>query len=253
MRQGCQPGCGRCNRKWGVARRQISGARHHLVEGDESRQDVARLARGLRFEGHDRADVRRDAAGRAARIARNLSPRLRELMHCGPRETGAHDRHIAELVRGVRHQTLRKPNLSEGRRREIQRSPSTFLQIPCVNVTRCAGEEDHDAVFRRAMERGINRGCALKQPGVRDRQKIRGHDSRSGDFEELPPRESGAADRKRSAPFAIALRSLRHGLTPQLNRNSSLFSSANCRSSDLRLMSPLRSTVMAALLSAGVG
>jgi len=211
MRQRCQTAGGRRYCERSVTRGQVSGARHYLVERHESGKNLARLTRRLRFQRDNCTDVRRDAAGRAARIARDLRPGLCELMNRGPRQPRTNDRHFLKLIGGLRHQALRKTHRTEIGRSEIGRCPRSFFQIPRVDVTRRAGEKNQNAVLGGAMQRWIDRRRTLHQLRVEYRQEIRRHNSRAGDFEELPARETVPVDRKRSAAFTFALTSLRHG------------------------------------------
>ena len=153
MRERSEPVLRRRHAEWRVHRRQISAARHHLTDGDEAGKDVGVAARLLRFERHDGADVRRDAARCAAGIARDLHPSLRERMHGRPRKAGANDGQPIELLRGLRHQPLRETHRAVRRRIEIgQRRPRPFLQVPRIDVTRPTVHEQEDAVFGGARK-----------------------------------------------------------------------------------------------------
>src|SRR5207247_374088 len=142
----------------------------------------------------------RDCAGGAAGIARDLRPGLTERVHRRPGQTAANERHLVQMLGRLRQQTLRESKIAAAvaRRREVGRSPRPFLQIPCIDVARRAGQEEEDAILCRVVKVYARRGGrALENSWTEYVGKVRGDQAGAGDLHEPAPRES--APQRKSA------------------------------------------------------
>ena len=171
---------------------KIAGRRDAAgVERDEARQHVRGGARRLRFERDHGADVRRDCAGRAARIARDLRPGLSELMHGRPGQAAADDGQLVEMRGGLRHESLRPADVAVhvGARSGGVQAPS-FRSHMSVWLGAPARKMKMQLL---AVLRSVGAACVVcaeQQPRVEHVGKVRGHEAGAGDAHEVAAGEA---------------------------------------------------------------